>query len=81
MSTLSQGITRQAIVWRIAIASILVAMVDLLAKYIVQTSLPLYEMRPLVPQFLSIYHTTNPGIAFSLSVPRLWLMVSTLVII
>ncbi len=39
---------------------------DQLSKYLVLSSLDLYEARPLIPGFFNLVHVTNKGAAFSM---------------
>lgn len=60
----------------------LAIMLDLLSKYLVETSLTLYERIDIIP-FLSLYRTYNEGVAFSFlsSFGSLPLIIMTLLII
>lgn len=39
---------------------------DQISKFLVTSYLPLHEKRELIPNFFSLYHTRNTGVAFSM---------------
>ncbi|KFB11407.1 signal peptidase II [Nitratireductor basaltis] len=70
---------------QIAFASLLALialLIDQWVKQLVQTNLPLHERVDLVP-YLSLYHSQNTGVAFSMlsGVGGTWLSVLTLIVL
>ncbi len=64
----------------VLIAAIVLA-VDQYVKYLTVTHLPFEEVVPVWGQFLHLYHTTNPGAAFSLGEGVTWVFTIALTVV
>ncbi|MDD5475850.1 MAG: signal peptidase II [Syntrophales bacterium] len=62
MRTLSSGQARILVY----VTAVLVVLVDQATKYLIQSSIPLYESIPVIEGLFNITHVRNPGAAFGL---------------
>lgn len=65
----------------IAILAVVVLAADQFVKYLTVTGLPFQQVVPVWGEFLQLYHTTNPGAAFSLGENVTWVFTIALAVV